>query len=187
VIENYLKTSPNNGKVWADYILVNTSMERFADAEQAWKASKKPLAKYPDEMIQADLAWAQSLMLQRRPEEALKQAELVLRNDPEAVKALGKKNPSMLEMGLTRTGMLAPANVVKGNSLLALERWDDAAKAYTAAIEEDSGAADVLILRAGAYLEAGEKDKARADVERGLKFLPGDPRGLAILKELGDN
>jgi tetratricopeptide (TPR) repeat protein len=82
--------------------------------------------------------------------------------------------------------MLAPAYVVKGNSLVALERWEEAAEAYSAAITEDPRAADLLVLRAGAYLEMGERDKARADVEEALRFLPDNARATLILKELGD-
>jgi tetratricopeptide (TPR) repeat protein len=186
LIETYLQTSPKNGKVWADYIVAQTNLGLYAQAEKAFKDAQVALAELPDQMIQADLAWAQSLMLQARPEEALAQADLVIANDPAALAALGKDNPEMIALGILTTGMLAPAHVVRGNSLVALGRWAEAAEAYTAAIEIDPRAADLLGLRAAAYLEAGEPDKARADAEEALRFLPDDARALRVLEELGD-
>lgn len=185
-IETFLQSSPKNGQVWAELILVRTNLRAYADAEQAWIEAKSELAELPEQMIQADLAWAQSLMLQGRPEEALEQADLVIANDPEALRALGKDNPQMIELGILSTGMLAPAHVVRANSLVALARWEEAVEAYTAALEIDPAAADLLALRAAAYLEMGENEKARADAEQALRFLPDNERAVKVLEELGD-
>jgi tetratricopeptide (TPR) repeat protein len=186
VIETYIQESPKNGKVWADYVLAHSTLSRYADAESAWQEARKELAELPDELIQAELAWAQSLVLQARPEEAIEQADYVIEMDPKAVEALGKKNPMMAEMNLVETGILGPAWVVKGNAAVALGEWQDAVDAYTVALEHDPRAADLMTLRAAAYYELGEHDLARADAREALKFLPDDPRAKTVLDLLGD-
>ena len=186
VIENYLQQSPKNGQVWADYILAQSSLSRYADAERVWREAQVELAELPDELIQADLAWAQSLIFQSRPDEAIEQAEHVIASDPAAIEALGRKNPTMAEAGLVVTGMLGPAWVVMASGHAALGEWADAVEAYSNAIEYDPRAADLLTLRAAAYYELGEYDLARADAEAALRFLPDDRRAQAILEQLGD-
>ncbi|MDZ4180279.1 MAG: tetratricopeptide repeat protein [Coriobacteriia bacterium] len=185
-IETYLQRSPKNGKVWADYILAQSALSRYADAERVWQEAQVELAELPDEMIQADLAWAQSLIFQGRPDDAVAQADHVIASDPAAVEALGRKNPTMADAGLVETGMLGPAWVVKANGYAALGEWDDAVEAYSAAIDYDPRAADLLTLRAVAYYELGDYELARADAQEALRFLPDDRRAQAILEQLGD-
>ncbi len=185
-IETYLQESPKNGQVWADYILAQSALSRYADAERVWQEAQVELAELPDEMIQADLAWAQSLIFQLRPEDAVAQADHVIASDPAAVEALGRKNPTMADAGIVETGMLGPAWVVKANGYAALGQWEDAVEAYSAAIGYDPRAADLLTLRAAAYYELGEHELARADAQEALRFLPDDRRAQAILEQLGD-
>ncbi len=186
MIETYLEQNPNNGALWADYILAQTSLSRYPDARSAWEEAQVVLADLADELIQADLAWAQSLIFQARPEDAIVQADHVIDSNSAAVEAIGRKNPMMAQMDIIDTGMLGPAWVVKANAYVALGEWDDAVEAYTMALEYDPRGADLLILRAGVYYELGDLDAARADAREALRFLPDDRRAQAILEQLGE-
>ena len=185
VVKSALASNPGNGKTWADLILLSTSMKRLPEAEKAWRDARKVLAKLPDQVIKADLAWAQSLMLQDRFEEAIQQADLVIAEEPRALKALAKGNEIAEEAGLLGSGALAPAHAVRGHSFAALGRWDRAVDAYSSVLRIDSYSADILLARGEAYLKLGRKDEARADLAKVLTFMPDQVKAKKLLDEIG--
>lgn len=186
VLESAVKDNPASGRVWADYIMYNTRAERYSAAEQAWKDSRVVLAELPEQMIEADLAWAQALLLQGRFDEAIGQADLVITNDPEALAILESRNSLAASTGIVETGALGPAFAVKGNAATALERWDLAVDAYTSVLEITPRDANILVARGVAYRESGDENRARADLEEALRFMPDNEAASRFLKEMGD-
>jgi len=67
-----------------------------------------------------------------------------------------------------------------------LKQYAKAAEMYDYALQLEPTAADILSMRGWAYLEAGDKAKAKADFEQTLKYMPGDEYAARGLKELSD-
>jgi tetratricopeptide (TPR) repeat protein len=74
--------------------------------------------------------------------------------------------------------LLAQANEKLGN-------WKEAVVAYDGYLKLDKSAADMLIARGFAKIEAGDKDGAKADFTTALQFIPDDARALKGLKKIG--
>lgn len=64
------------------------------------------------------------------------------------------------------------------------KEYDKSLQAFEIALRLESGAADVLTSRARVYREMGEMAKARADVEKALKFVPDYQEALQLKQEL---
>jgi len=184
VAEQAVATNPKSGKVWADLILASAVSGQADKAKKAALDARSRLAKSPDQLMYSELAWAQALMVMMRFDDALEQADRVIELDPEALAALNKKDPGAAKSGILMTGVLGPAWAVKGNSYGGLGKWEEAVKAYSEVLKHTPGAADVLVSRGRAYYEMGEKEKARKDFERALKFLPDEPTATEYLKKI---
>jgi tetratricopeptide (TPR) repeat protein len=65
-----------------------------------------------------------------------------------------------------------------------LKQYAKAAETYDYALLLEPTAADILSMRGWAYLEAGDKAKAKADFEATLKYLPDDEYAVRGMKEL---
>lgn len=64
------------------------------------------------------------------------------------------------------------------------KEYEKSLKAFEIALRLESGAADVLVSRARVYKDMGEIAKARADVEKALKFVPDYQEALQLKQEL---
>ena len=67
------------------------------------------------------------------------------------------------------------------------KKWDNAVELYDYALRLDPLAGDILTMRGWVFLEMGEKEKAKADFEQTLEYLPDDPGASAGIKELEAN
>ncbi|MBW6469211.1 MAG: tetratricopeptide repeat protein [Coriobacteriia bacterium] len=186
VLENAIEENPGSGRVWADWIMYNTRAERHAEAERGWNDSRIVLADLPEQMIQADLAWAQALLLREEYEAAIEQAEVVVANDPEALAELERQNPVAATTGIVETQMLGPAHAVRGNAATALEQWDLAVEAYSSVLEISPRDSNILVARGVAYRALGDDDLARADFEEALRFMPDHSAAREFLEQMGD-
>jgi tetratricopeptide (TPR) repeat protein len=71
-------------------------------------------------------------------------------------------------------------SAMQGASALERKQFDRAIQLFTTALvntRKPEDAAEVYELRADAYLEKGEREKARADYDRALRFVPKDSAG----------
>lgn len=66
-----------------------------------------------------------------------------------------------------------------------LGNWDEAIEYYTIYIEKYRGAADILIDRGNAKIEAGDTDGAEDDFREALRFTPDNPEALEALDRIG--
>lgn len=65
--------------------------------------------------------------------------------------------------------------------------YKNALEKFTSAVVLNPGAADILVLRAKTYAALGQKDKALADVDKALKFVPDYQEALDAKKEISGN
>jgi len=69
-------------------------------------------------------------------------------------------------------------------TFMGLKKYNKAIEMYNYALRLEPTAGDILALRGWAFLEAGQKAKAKADFEATLKYLPDDPAATSGMKEL---
>jgi len=185
-LESVIQTEPENGGAWSDYIRAWTGVQDYESAGKAWQDATEVLEGRPDQLIQVDLAWAQSLMLQNRYAEAIEQAQVVIDSEDEAQAVLVENLGLRAELGIAGTGTLVPAHVLQGGSYAALEEWEQAVDAFSEALALAPVAADVLVSRGRAYLELGMEAEARADFETAAQFIPEDPTIKEFLEGAGE-
>ncbi len=77
------------------------------------------------------------------------------------------------------------AVLLKAYAFRDLKRWGDAIKQFDIYIGRHKGAADILIDRGNAKVEAGDKKGAEADFRQALKFIPDSAEALEGLKRIG--
>lgn len=75
--------------------------------------------------------------------------------------------------------------LLKAESLAELGDWAKAIEQYDLYIVRNPGAADILIDRADAKIEIGDKAGAEADFRKALEFIPDNPEALAGLEKIG--
>jgi len=85
-----------------------------------------------------------------------------------------------------------PENFYNSASLLSgifqqQKDWNNVVKYLTIYLGGDSTDASALIDRGNAYLELGQKDKAKQDFQNALKYIPGDAEATAGLKKAEGN
>ncbi len=77
------------------------------------------------------------------------------------------------------------AVLVQADAYSALKDWDNAIIAYNDYLPLDEGAADIMVLRGLAKIQAGDTKGAEKDLKQALKYMPEDEKALAGLKKIG--
>jgi len=77
------------------------------------------------------------------------------------------------------------ATLLKAYAYRKLSQWASTVEQFDAYIEHNPGAADILVDRGGAKVEAGDKAGAEEDFRAALRFVPDDEEALAGLKTIG--
>jgi tetratricopeptide (TPR) repeat protein len=106
---------------------------------------------------------------------------------------LGKQGAKLASKGVTgisgnmKMQLSIDTAIQVGQAHAGLKQWDKAITMYDYALRLDPLAGDVLSMRGWAYLEMGQKEKARADFEQTLKYLPDDTIATRGMKQLSDS
>lgn len=135
-----------------------------------------------------DLAQADVLRLQEKHEEAVKAyTKAADRN---------KKETDKEQKALEKRGIFSPVPrttyvsimIGLGESLIALDRTDDALEAYSEAVKYDGTNAFALVRVGDLSLELGKTKEAKAAYEEALRFIPGyEPATAGLARLSGDS
>ena len=180
-----IKQQPQSGEARLDRILSLAVVGRNREAMDEVNQAKKDLKGL--ELPYAYLGEASVLFGQNKYDLATKAADDGLKVNDKAVatelaKYAEKKirvNPETLAQKLGVRLLM-----VKAQSLARLGRTKDSLDALTAALKADPLASDVLVLRAKTYQELGQPEKAKADFETALKYIPDYEPALSGLRAL---
>lgn len=77
------------------------------------------------------------------------------------------------------------AALLKAYAYESLGEWEQAIESFDIYIERNKGAADILVDRAEAKIEAGDIEGAEEDYRTSLKFIPDNEEALAGLDKIG--
>lgn len=185
VLRNAATSIPESGKARRDYIdalIVSGDMsEAKAQHAKAKKEIKETFEIAYVDLAELDILWAEK----KYPEVVTKTTAMVKaeqkRRDDFYKERKKSKNIEGIEVPVApMVQMLTYQARANG----AQEKWTEAVKSLNAALKLDPLAADLLILRADAYIEAGQKDKAKKDFEKALEYIPDFAPALAGLEAL---
>jgi tetratricopeptide (TPR) repeat protein len=184
-LEQVVAQNPRDPKVWAQYADALIQTKQYSKAATVIEQGRKALPGQTslltvEEAYMAHLRGLNGDAL-RLYDKATAQAQAERKKKLEELKAKGI-------ISAPEAPAIISAGVGKGDLLLEMRRWADAAGAYSKALEEDPRMSDVLVRRGDAYLELKDYAKARADFESALTFIPDykDARaGLEKLKAVG--
>lgn len=88
--------------------------------------------------------------------------------------------------GNTQTRMSVDTAIQVAEAYMGLKSYDEAIDLYAYALHLEPTAADILSMRGWAYIEKGDKTKAKADFQQALAYLPGDPYATSGMKKLAE-
>lgn len=172
-LESVVKTTPESGKAWRDYI---AALSATGQKDKAWNQVKLARAKvkgldrsYPN-LAELDLLWAD-----KDYEQVLKKSAVAIKLENgyrnEYIKAREREGRRINDLDIP---VQVPVDILlyQARASGALKDWDAAVKSLTAALKRDPNASDLLVLRAQAYEELEKWDKARADYKQALRFIP---------------
>lgn len=185
VLRNAATSVPDSGKARRDYVdalIVSGDLgEARSQIAIARKDIKQPLEIAHVDLAELDLLWAQK----RYPEVAKKAAEFQKAELKRRKDYLEERRKSRNIQGVEIPVVpMVQMLTYQARAYGAQEQWSQAIKSLDAALKLDPLAADLLILRADAHIENGDKAKAKKDFEKALEFIPDFEPALEGLKAL---
>lgn len=184
-LRNVVETVPESGKARRDYVQALLANDRRSDALAQAELAKKQLKDLDivfGELAEIDVYW-QDKDYDRVVELAsAAYANETKRREEYVAKRQKEVNIKNIDIPVQP---LVDLLVYEARAAAAGGDFDRAAKSLTAALKLDPQAADLLVLRGTAYRELGQADKARADYEQALEFIPDFQPALDGLEQLG--
>ncbi|MDO8949171.1 MAG: hypothetical protein Q8S43_04675 [Actinomycetota bacterium] len=185
VLESTVRTNPGSGRAQREYIDTLVASGQVGAAKKQLKLAKESLKGIElSEVLAAEVSMAFS---DGDYAGAAKLADAAYKSDLGAREAWVKEmtgkgiKSSVVDMD---SQAVVDILVFGARSRGALKDWDKAIEGLSTALTFSPQGADLFVLRAQAYAEHGEKDKARADFEAALKFIPDFQPALDGLKQL---
>lgn len=186
-----VKSTPQNGQYWSDYIDVLVAQEEFAEAAKIVSSARKAVGEN-DSIFIVDNAELRLLIAQEQHKKALDSADKYLEQE---AKSLEKMMSDYRARGITvpdtidqqRTAVTVDTLGYKAIAAIGLKKYDVALDALTTALEASPLAADVAAFRGQVYIMKGDKEsleKARTDFTYALQFIPDYPVALEGLAEV---
>ncbi len=173
-LEQDLKATPEDPKIWAEYINVLTYAERFPEATQAVEdafASVEASMTVPVQIAEINLQFAMEEFdtVLELSEAALVSIDETVELEREALLEKDIAEAAIDDMSLGASERVS-VRVVRAQVYREREQWDLVIAETTSALEQDPLAADVMTLRGIAYAAQGDEEAARADFEKALEF-----------------
>lgn len=186
LLEATIKQNPESGAAWRDYAAALYASGEKAKARKVVDRATNAVSgldrTFPA-LIELDQLWAE------------KEYERVVTKAKRAFEADKKYHQEYIaakaRMGVTIRDSDIPSKetieilLYQARGSGAQGDWTAAIEALTTALTYDPLASDVLVLRGDAYERDGQPDKARADYEQALKYIPDMPAALAGMERVG--
>lgn len=123
---------------------------------------------------------------EKRYADAEKTGQLAMKASDEYLKAQGVtlvNKGLVVNGGNTQTRVSVDTAIQVAEAYMGLKKYDKALELYTYALTLEPTAADIVAMRGWAYLEKGDKAKAKADFQVALEYMPDDPYATSGLKK----
>jgi tetratricopeptide (TPR) repeat protein len=134
---------------------------------------------------------ARTALLNRehRYAEAAKIGERAMTASDEYLKAQGvvlvQKGINVLG-GNTQTRVSVDTALQVAEAYMGLKEYDKAIELYGYALRLEPTAADIVSMRGWAYLEKGDKVKAKSDFQTALEYIPDDPSATSGMQRISN-
>ncbi|NTU70912.1 MAG: tetratricopeptide repeat protein [Coriobacteriia bacterium] len=173
--------------MWGKYIAALIANERYTQAQTVLDRFKASV----DTSLTGDAALAEARLAYAR--EDYKKVIVVANASQKVIRVDWDKRMGL--GGMTRAEAFSDGlgenwyamALVKADAYRAQGDWKNAVKEYDTYIKEFPTAADILVDRGLAKIEAGDKKGAAADFKKALKFIPSDKEALAGLEKIGES
>lgn len=186
-----VEATPASGQYWADYIDVTVRKEDYSRAANIIEEAREAVGDDPTILL-VNNAELRMLLAQERNEEVLERSEAFLKQDAEF---RAEEYKRFMEKGVnvpdsfnrTRVAVTIDTLGLQALAAVALEQYDVALEALTAALELDPLAADVAIFRGNVCVLKGDPEsleRARKDFTYALRFMPDSEAALDGLSEV---
>jgi tetratricopeptide (TPR) repeat protein len=179
------KSGKANSRTYAQYVGVLIGAGQLRRAEQALdgalKAAKADKSYLYSQQAQLFLARKDYAGAATAADKAMAEAKAEL----QAYKDENLKNNRKANAGASMPASYAEAALAKAQALVASEDWAGAIKAFDLYIAEQPIDSDIIVRRALAKIEAGDKAGAEADFRAALKYIPDYQPALDGLKRIG--
>ena len=176
----------NDASVVGAYISALISSGQYSRAEREIASARN---KQIDDSTTAEFTLAEARVLNARGkyQEAVRAGERAIKQIQDAyqarLKAGGEKARIAKNDGLPENYLEAVLVVAYANR--DLKQWDKAIASFDTYITSNPSAADILIDRGNAKVEAGDKAGAEADFRTALKYIPDSEEALSGLSRIG--
>ncbi len=181
-----VKQRPTDGKAWADYVEALYATGDKAGAWAALKEGRKKVEHYRT-IRQLNVAEVHLLILDGKNKEAVDKSTTYIQNDIDIRTQENARNferlivvPYMQQDNAPTVRMFVLRATAQGN----LKQWKDAIVSFDNALKLQPEAADVIVMRGWAKVEASDTAGAKKDFEEGLKYLPNDATALRGLQQV---
>jgi tetratricopeptide (TPR) repeat protein len=186
LLRNAVQKTPGSADAWVDYVKVLTTNSQFREAHDVL-AKGRSAAESSSTAALFSLAAGRLAYSEGDAATTIKMGTQAAGQDEAAKMARAKE----LAVG----GILVPKNqwpndiYISAQLLIAhvfvdQSRWQEAVAPLSAVLDRDPGQAAVLVARGEAYVQLKQDDKARADFETALKYVPGYARAKKDLDSL---
>lgn len=188
IAEAGVRTSPQSGDAWSDYVGTLTRLERYREAESQLEKGRKQLK--GQNLLKINLAGVDLYGKMADNEKSLKLAEQCV-EDYKKLEAEQIKTEAAKGITVARE-QVAPKVATKvyftaARAAARSEKWKVATTYLTEALFYDPLGSDILVARGDMYAKMGESDKARADFEKALEYIPDYAPAKQGLDKLGDS
>ena len=190
VVRNAVKTNPNSGANWADFIRALTGVKQYDQAEKELENARRVLKKSDEQRLLIEIAGQELLLAQQKYQEAYIAGNTAIALEKKVRETVVKEaaakglriDPKLLGPEITTGVYLFHARAAG-----ALEKWDEAIDSLDVAITYTPRAANLYFLRGDAYLRSGDKKNATKDFKAALKFDPQYTAAQVGLEKAGES
>jgi len=185
-LEAVVEAKPQLEEAWRDYLRALVASGQYSKAHRVVEEGRAVLA---SEAAVVDVEEARLLYAEGNPDEAITVLDAAIESQAkvldERIAEIGARGIRATRTSIEGSDVLIDAYILRAQVMSAQGRWQEAAEAYTEALDMSPAMADVMTARGFVYVELGETDKAEKDFTRALEFDPELEAAKAGLKEIG--
>lgn len=178
---------PSNGAQYAIRAEALYGVGSKTEAFQTLDAGEKAVAGKNPGLLYVLRARAALLNREKRYTEAAKVGEKAMEASDDYLRAQGvvlvQKGVTVVG-GNTQTRISVDTALQVAETHMALKDYDKAIELYSYALTLEPTAADIVSMRGWAYLEKGDRAKAKTDFKTALEYMPDDPYATSGMKRL---
>lgn len=184
LLASVVKTKPKVARAWADYARAYIAAKQYSQAARVLDRGERAVGTSTPELA---LERARLAAAQGHTEEATKLAKKAIDLTEAARQKVFTEMAAKsvtIDVRTIKHDEMASALELYGDLLAEQKHWSKAAQAYGFAIQEKPESVDFLVKQGAVYLELNDTNKAKADFEKALTYVPDFEPALTGLERI---